>query len=80
MISAITDAAVSLGFLGKVVDRCTETLKDPSASAEDRQKAEAVIRTANNLLARVRYVLETEDAAEMRKRFEEVGRLKAPAE
>lgn len=80
MINAVAEATIALCSLSKVVDRCIEVLQDPYATAESKGQADQVIKTANNLLARLKYVLDAEGADEMRKRHKEVGPLKTPVE
>lgn len=71
----IREAAASLASLRKSVDHCAEILKDPETSEEEKSRAADVLKLANRVLIRTRYILGAKDAADMRKRYEKAGPL-----
>jgi hypothetical protein len=77
----IIEAARSLASLQRVVARCVSTINDPDAGEGDKELAHQALEAANKTLKRLRYVLEAgTDAAEMKRRFEEVRTLTVPVE
>jgi len=74
------EAARQIIALTRVIEACRGTLESDSATEDKRERAELTLLAAHEILNRLKYVIDAEDAAEMRKRFEEIGTFKVPVE